>query len=41
MKDLPEYKDITEEEDRKTAYDKFIKRQKVSAELSRVGVDPN
>ena len=29
MKDLPEYKDITDEEDRKAAYEKFIKRQQV------------
>lgn len=29
MKDLPEFKDISDEEDRKAAYDKFIKRQQV------------
>ncbi|ORY29117.1 hypothetical protein BCR39DRAFT_532681 [Naematelia encephala] len=28
MQDLPEFKDITDEEDRKSAFDKFIKRQK-------------
>lgn len=30
MKDLPEFKDIPDEEDRKAAYEKFIKRQQVS-----------
>ena len=30
MQDLAEFKDVEEEEDRKSAYDKFIKRQKVS-----------
>lgn len=29
MKDLPEFIDIPEEEDRKAAFEKFIKRQKV------------
>jgi hypothetical protein len=29
MKDLQEWKDITEEEDRQTAFAKFVKRQKV------------
>lgn len=29
MKDLPEFKDISDEEDRKAAYEKFIKRQQV------------
>lgn len=33
MKDLPEFKDVTDDEDRKTAYDKFIKRQKVSRDV--------
>ncbi|WVF65736.1 hypothetical protein IAT40_000468 [Kwoniella sp. CBS 6097] len=28
MKDLQEFKDVTEEEDRKSAFDKFIRRQK-------------
>ncbi|WVW79085.1 hypothetical protein I302_101049 [Kwoniella bestiolae CBS 10118] len=28
MKDLPEFKEVTEEEDRKAAFEKFIKRQK-------------
>ncbi|WWC73273.1 uncharacterized protein I206_107239 [Kwoniella pini CBS 10737] len=28
MKDLPEFKDVTDEEDRKAAFDKFVKRQK-------------
>lgn len=36
MKDLPEFKDIAEEEDRKNAFDKFIKRQRVSQASSRL-----
>ena len=30
MKDLQEFKDVTDEEDRRNAFDKFVKRQKVS-----------
>lgn len=29
MKDLPEFKEVAEEEDRKAAFDKFVQRQKV------------
>lgn len=29
MRELPEFGDIPEEEDRRAAYEKFIKRQKV------------
>lgn len=40
MKDLPEFKDISEEEDRKAAYEKFIKRQQVSATLFHQAQQP-
>lgn len=42
MKDLPEYTDITDEEDRKAAFEKYIKRQKEKlreAEHSEHGSD--
>jgi hypothetical protein len=35
MKDLQEFNDITEVEDRKAAFDKFVARQKVSQSLGR------
>ena len=36
IRDLPEFKDVQDEEDRKAAYEKFIKRQKVSFSVGQV-----
>lgn len=38
MQDLEEFKEIEEEDDRKSAYEKFIKRQKVRLHKSHLPV---